>query len=164
MSVEDRSRSGNVISLFGGAPPAPTPSAAPARADLRPVVEAPRTEDPRQDLGRRSLGKGTAQLGRRGGNVSYNLTTGMPASAVNLGKLQSLLEAVIVEFEMEELSARWDDDVQTALQDAVLEWVQRVDAFELELHESGVSISLQTQDDYGYYQYGLDVFPGRADD
>ena len=87
-----------------------------------------------------------------------------PAGALLDEKLQSLLEAVIVEFEMEELAARWDDDVQTALQDAVLEWVQRVDAFELELHESGVSISLQTQDDYGYYQYGLDVFPGRADD
>ena len=81
---------------------------------------------------------------------------------MNLARLQGLLEGVIVNFEMAELSDRWDDDVQAALQDVVLEWVQRVDAFDMQLHESGVSISLQTQDDYGYYQYGFDVFPGRT--
>jgi hypothetical protein len=125
-------------------------------------AEAPRFEDPRQDLGRRTLGKGTAQLGRRSGSVMYNLTTGMAASAVNLAQLQSLLEGVIVRFEVAELTARWDDDIQAALQDVVLEWVQRVDAFDMQIHESGVSVSIQTQDDYGYYQYGFDVFPGRT--
>ncbi|HCH61820.1 MAG TPA: hypothetical protein DFR83_03370 [Deltaproteobacteria bacterium] len=164
MSEDDRSRSGNVISLFGGARPPTLSPAAPARAELRRVAQAPQTEDPRQDLGRRTLGKGTAQLGRRGSSVMYNLATGMAASAVNLGKLQSLLEGVICELEMPELSERWDDEVRGALQDAVLEWVQRVDAFELEVHDSGVSISLQTQDDYGFYQYGFDVFPGRPAD
>jgi hypothetical protein len=92
----------------------------------------------------------------------YNLTTGMAASAVNLAQLQSLLEGVIVRFEVAELTARWDDDIQAALQDVVLEWVQRVDAFDMQIHESGVSVSIQTQDDYGYYQYGFDVFPGRT--
>jgi hypothetical protein len=125
-------------------------------------AEAPRFEDPRQDLGRRTLGKGTAQLGRRSGSVMYNLTTGMAASAVNLAQLQSLLEGVIVKFEVAELTARWDNDIQAALQDVVLEWVQRVDAFDMQIHESGVSVSIQTQDDYGYYQYGFDVFPGRT--
>mgnify|MGYP000742728105 CR=1 FL=1 len=162
MSKDDRSRGGNVISLFGGPRP-PTPAAPPpAKTELRPVPEALRYDDPRQDLGRRTLGKGTAQLGRRGGSVTYNLTTGMAASGVNLGELQTLLEAVVADFDMSELSSRWRVDVHDALQDAILEWVQRLDAFELVLHESGVSISLQTQDDYGYYQYGLDIFPGRG--
>ena len=164
MSEDDRSRSGNVISLFGGSRPPTLSPSAPERTALRRVLKAPPTEDPRQDIGRRTLGKGTAQLGRRGSSVQYNLATGMSASGVNLGKLQSLLEGMICEFDMGELSERWDDDVRSALQDAVLEWVQRVDAFELELHDSGVSISLQTQDDYGFYQYGFDVFPGRSAD
>lgn len=165
MSSDDRSPAGNVISLFGGpvpsAPPVPAP-AAPGRTAIGVSAEAPGFEDPRQDLGRRTLGKGTAQLGRRSGSVIYNLTTGMAASSVDLARLQGLLEGVIVHFEMAELSARWDEDVQAALQDVVLEWVQRVDAFDMQLHESGVSVSLQTQDDYGYYQYGFDVFPGRT--
>jgi hypothetical protein len=164
MSNDDRSNGGNVISLFGGPRPTTPTEARPSRTELQPVPEAPRYEDPRQDLGRRTLGKGTAQLGRRGGSVTYNLVTGMPASAVNLGELQGLLEGVVSDFEMAELSARWDPEVKEALQDVLLEWVQRLDAFELQLHESGVSISLQTQDDYGYYQYGLDVFPGRTID
>ncbi len=164
MSMDDRSAGGNVISLFGGPRTTPPEPTVPARAELHPVPQAPRLDDPRQDLGRRTLGKGTAQLGRRGNTTEYNLTTGMSASGVNLGELQSMLEEVVADFEMAELAARWQDDVQGALQDALLEWVQRLDAFELVLHESGVSISLQTQDDYGYYQYGLDIFPGRGTD
>ena len=164
MPTDERPRSGNVISLFGGGRPPAPPASTPERSVLQPVLEAPRHEDPRQDIGRRTLGKGTAQLGRRGGGAAYNLVTGMPASAVNLGKLQSLLETVISELEQPELRVRWDDDVRSALQDALLEWVQRVDAFDLQVHESGVSVSIQTQDDFGYYQYGFDVFPGRRDD
>jgi hypothetical protein len=71
---------------------------------------------------------------------------------------------VLADFEVEELNSRWQVDVHNFLQEVLLDWVQRLDAFELVLHESGVSISLQTQDDYGYYQYGFDVFPGRGVD
>lgn len=162
MPTHDQNPDGNVISLFGGPRPASTPRRAPARTALHAAPEAPSFDDPRQDLGRRTLGKGTAQLGRRGGTVMYNLTTGMAAASVDLGRLQGLLEGVIVDFEQAELAARWREDVEEALQSTILEWVQRLDAFELELHESGVRVSLQTQDDFGYYQYGLDVFPGRS--
>ena len=163
MSTDDRSPSGNIISLFGGSRSVtPEETTPPSKIELRSVPEAPRYDDPRQDLGRRTLGKGTAQRGRRGGSVSYNLTNGMPASGLNLGKLQGLLEDVVADFEFDELSARWQVDVHDFLQDVLLDWVQRLDAFEMVLHESGVSISLQTQDDYGYYQYGFDVFPGRG--
>ena len=162
MSNDDPSAGGNVISLFGGPRTTAAEPPPPTRNVLGPVPEAPRYDDPRQDLGRRTLGKGTAQQGRRKSGVSYNLTTGMAASAVNPGKLQGLLEEMVADFEVAELTNRWRVDVHDGMQDALLEWVQRLDAFELVLHDSGVSVSLQTQDDYGYYQYGFDVFPGRG--
>jgi len=165
MPTDDRAPGDNVISLFGGPRPA-TPRRAPAPAPSRTVLhkapEAPPLEDPRQDMGRRTLGRGTVQQGRRGGTVMYNLTHGMAAARVDLARLQELLEGIMADLTVAEMTARWDDDVREALQDALLEWVQRVDAFELEAHESGARVSIQTQDDFGYYQFAFDAFPGRG--
>ncbi len=165
MPTDDRLPGDNVISLFGG----PRPQAArsesaprPSRPALHAVLEAPAFEDPRQDVGRRTLGRGTAQQGRRGSGVAHNLTHGMGAASVNLAQLQELLESIMSTLTVAEMTARWDDDVRDSLQNALLEWVQRVDAVELEAHESGARVSLQTQDDFGYYQYALDAFPGRG--
>ncbi len=175
--MHDRPPGDNVISLFGGArsagptSPEKEPESTPPsrsrgeRTPLRQAPEAPRFTDPRQSVGRSSLGKGTAQTGRRnGGSVMYNFTSGMGASSVNLGQLQTIIETILADITLPELTARWNDDVSTAVQDALLEWVQRVDHFELELHESGVRVSLQTQDDFGYYHYAFDAFPERGDE
>ena len=167
MSTHDRPPGDNVISLFGGAPPA-TPQHAPPpdpeRTGLQSAPAAPPLQDPRQDIGRRTLGRGTVQQGRRGSGVMYNLTHGMAAASVDLARLQEILEGIMAELSVTEMSARWDDDVRETLQDTLLEWVQRVDLFEMEVHESGARVSVQTQDDFGYYQYSFDVFPGRAVD
>jgi len=165
MPTDDRAPGDNVISLFGGPRPQPArrvPEPRPARTPLHAVVAAPLYEDPRQDVGRRTISRGTAQQGRRGNGVAYNLTHGMGAASVNLARLQELLEGIMSALTVAEMGARWEDDVRESLQDALLEWVQRVDAFELEAHESGARVSFQTQDDFGYYQYAFDAFPGRG--
>jgi len=43
-----------------------------------------------------------------------------------------------------------------------LTWIQRCKAIHFDLGENGVSLTIETQDDRGYYEYKLDVFPQRA--
>jgi hypothetical protein len=88
----------------------------------------------------------------------------MAAASVDLARIQEILEGIMAQLSVAEMTARWDDDVREALQNALLEWIQRVDLFEMEVHESGARVSVQTQDDFGYYQYAFDAFPGRASD
>jgi len=45
---------------------------------------------------------------------------------------------------------------------AILTCIQRCKEMNFEFAEHGIRITLETQDDYGYYTYAFDVFPGRT--
>lgn len=131
----------NVVSLFGGSRPSPTP-------------QDPRQAGFREILG--NLGSATG-LDLRG----PNLQTGFRASAVDLGRLQELLEQPLRGLAMDELRRRWKDDLLPAAEKTVLGGVQRVKELRFEVRDNGVNVQLQTQDDRGYYRYSFDIFPGR---
>jgi len=87
--------------------------------------------------------------------------SGFPASAVDLGLLQDLLEDAIKLFDMHEVTERWEQDLGAWFRTTVVAWVQRCKYVSFGLKEHGVHIAMQTQDDCGYYEYEFDVFPGR---
>jgi hypothetical protein len=86
---------------------------------------------------------------------------GFRASAVDLGALQKLLGEGLGRFSMDQVRQRWDDDVLRWVCAGIRTWVQRCKEMHFELADNGIHISLQTQDDHGYYQYEFDVFPGK---
>jgi len=47
------------------------------------------------------------------------------------------------------------------MDEVILTWVQRCKCIHMELGDVGVTITLDTQDDRGYYTYTFEVFPGR---
>jgi len=96
------------------------------------------------------------------GQIVGNLTdAGYRASAVDLGALQDVLSAAIAHFDMEQVRARWSHDVFDWMRAAIAMFVQRRKEIRFDLEENGVHITLDTQDDRGYYRYEFDVFPGR---
>lgn len=162
MSQDKPPGSTNVISLFGGAPPSIAPVAPePAAGALNMAPDAPRTDDPRQLQSRRTLGNTSAGMGRRSAGPRPNLDTGFAAASVDLGRLQTILEDVLANLTAEAVVARWANELEDTLQAIILEWVQRVGKLELSTHESGLRVHIETQDDFGYYQYAFDVFPGK---
>jgi hypothetical protein len=86
---------------------------------------------------------------------------GYRASAVDLGALQKILGEGLGRFSMEQVRQRWDDDVLRWVCAGIRTWVQRCKEMHFELADNGIHISMQTQDDHGYYQYEFDVFPGK---
>lgn len=89
-------------------------------------------------------------------------THGFRASAVDLGALQDLIEEALARFEMSQVRERWDVDVRTWIGHTIVSWIQRCKVVQFELGETGIHVKIETQDDRGYYQYELDVFPGRS--
>ena len=101
-----------------------------------------------------SAARGTMQV------RSANLTSGFPASAVDIGKLQAALERGLTRFDQAQLEARWSEIFQW-IASVIGAWVQRRKELKIERRETGIRIELMTQDDLGYYRYGFDVFPRR---
>lgn len=131
----------------------------------------PPTPDPPAGMvdARQSLfGDVTARLGEAldltDGHIrTANVASGYPASAVNLGHLQDMLEAALYRFDMTMVRERWDVDLFAWIRRVLLVWIQRCKLIEFDLDgDSGLHIRLETQDDRGYYHYEVDVFPGRT--
>ncbi|HEX8408387.1 MAG TPA: hypothetical protein VF883_05955 [Thermoanaerobaculia bacterium] len=138
------------VLLFPPLPPTPAPPVAPL--------------DERQQTFYRITSRLVEQLAQQDGEVTYVDTThGFRASAVDLGALQGLIEQALARFDMSQMRERWDVDVRTWIGHTIVSWIQRCKVVQFELGETGIHIKIETQDDRGYYQYELDVFPGRAE-
>jgi|GEM_PF-1851516 len=165
MSRSRRPPEDNVISLFGRRRSPPEPPEPPAvdkpAPTLRAAPEAPPFTDPRQAKATRILTNLNAQLPLGAGTSMVNMTTGMAAADLRVGKLQDLLEAMLVEYDMDTLRTEWTEGVGRAVQGAIEVWVQRLKELELDVRDNGVHVRMQTQDDRGYYRYSFDIFPGR---
>jgi hypothetical protein len=90
-----------------------------------------------------------------------NFANGFSASAVDLGRLQDVLERGLRRFDLASVERRWPE-VERWIHDVLRAWVQRRKVVRIERRERGVRIELTTQDGRGYYDYAFDVFPGRA--
>ena len=66
----------------------------------------------------------------------------------------------IARLDMRQVEARWDE-VREWMRGVLRTWVQRYKMLNIERHENGIRVEIETQDDCGYYLYGFDVFPGR---
>lgn len=124
-------------------PPAPRLDPDPRQRQFREIVE--------------TLAEATAESGRLG--VS-NTTGGFPASALNLGQLQEALQAGVATLDMQQVHERWKDDLFDWMRLTIGAWVQRCKFLRMRLRKTGIHIEIETQDDYGYYCYEFDVFPG----
>jgi hypothetical protein len=117
--------------------------------------------DPRQRQATRIIGtlarlaEPTMQL------AGPNFVTGFHASALDLGRLQAALARGIARFDMAQITERWDE-VLAWMRSVLRAWVQRYKHLKIERRDLGIRVEIQTQDDHGYYEYGFDVFPGRA--
>ncbi|MBI5533729.1 MAG: hypothetical protein HY898_13495 [Deltaproteobacteria bacterium] len=89
-----------------------------------------------------------------------NLVHGFHASAVHLGSLQSALARGIARLDRIQVKERWDEIFEW-MQHLIRTWVQRCKMMRVKRRATGIRVELETQDDYGYYTYGFDVFPGR---
>jgi hypothetical protein len=89
-----------------------------------------------------------------------NLSTGFYASAVDVGRLQAALEHGLARFDETQLERRWDE-ILGWMRRVTRTWVQRCKRMRIECRQTGIRIELETQDDFGYYEYGFDVIPSR---
>jgi hypothetical protein len=129
-----------------------------------PAIPDPPTglHDERQSTFRRIAGGLAEELsGSAGGFGTANVTTGYPASAVDLGGIQDVIETALHRFDMAQVRSRWTDTLFPWLRRMLLTWIQRCKSIHFDLEEKGIRLQLQTQDDRGYYHYEFDVFPGR---
>jgi hypothetical protein len=134
------------VTLFPPIPRVPKPPQFPA--------------DPRQSSTAHVIGA-IAGIARGTMHVSGpNLSTGFHASAVDLGRLQSVLERGLARFDDGQLKTRWDE-VFDWIRRVARTWIQRRKALHIQLRELGIRIELETQDDLGHYEYRFDVFPRR---
>ncbi len=126
-------------------PPAP-------RVPLAPNL----AEDPRQSGAARVIGAiaGAAQSAMHVGGP--NPSTGFHASAVDVGRLQAILERGLARFDDAQLEARWEG-IFDWIRRVIRSWVQRCKQMRIERRGNGIRIELETQDDLGYYEYGFDV-------
>ena len=115
----------------------------------------------RQSQFRRIVGNLGAAIGGHGSLSTANVQSGYPAAAPDLGRLKDALERGLARFDMDQVRARWDDDVFEWLRLTVKAWVQRCKMLQIRPRQNGVQIRLMTQDDHGYYRYEFDVFPGK---
>ena len=128
-----------------------------------PLPRVPRppdaAADPRQAGARHVIGQlqSSADLLASGPNFA----TGFWASAVDLGRLQDVLERGLRRFDPASVERRWPE-VERWMHDALRSWVQRRKVVRIERRERGIRVEFTTQDDRGYYDYAFDVFPGRV--
>jgi hypothetical protein len=118
------------------------------------------TGDDRQRVFERIAGV-IGEHGESGHVTVANTVHGFRASAVDLGFLQDMLGKAVAELRMEDVRARWSDDLFPWFRKALLSWVQRCKRIQISLEENGIGIEIETQDDRGYYRYVFDVLPGR---
>ena len=145
-------------------PDAP-PEAAPVVGHLPPLGKPP--DPPRLPPDPRQAVADAIKFGLVRGLLGEEPTTtdvprtGFHAAGVHVGQLKAAMESGLVAFDMATVTARWDVDVQRWLLDLLKAWVQRWKLARLEPRDNGIAVTLETQDDLGYYTYGFDVFPGR---
>lgn len=135
--------------------PPPKPPALP------PIPEPPRfPPDPRQQRFVAIVGGLNRQLSGAAHIVNSNVSTGFPASAPDIGKLQSVLASSIERMDMRAVRKRWKGEVSPWFEHVVLTWVQRCKEMRSVVRRNGVHVRLRSQDDHGYYFFAFDVFPG----
>ena len=127
-----------------------------------PPMPAPplASPDPRQETFHRIVGNLQGQLGA-GTTVAANTDSGYRASAVDLGHLQEILGDAIRLFDMKAVNDRWEDDLGEWFRRTVVAWIQRLKSADFSIKDNGIHVTMETQDDRGYYQYEFDVFPGK---
>lgn len=91
-----------------------------------------------------------ANLSGRGATTAANTGQGFPASAVDLGRLKTVLEVGLQQLDMRQVRERWSEDVFVWLCSAVRAWVQRCKAMTMRPRRDGIHVRLETQDDHGY--------------
>jgi hypothetical protein len=130
---------------------------------LPPVPQPPvGPEDERQQTFARIVGNITGALFSEGETRIGNTATGFRASAVDLGQLQAMMEDAIATWDMEQVRARWEEDLFKWVHRLLRGWVQRPKHMQFDIDDDeGIRIRLETQDNRGYYHYQFDVFPGR---
>jgi len=127
---------------------------------LPPIPEPPSFgPDPRQETFYAIVGRLGTALSEAGGELRVAATsTGYPASAVDLGRLQSELERALTGWSTREIRTRWRDEVFPWISQFTRAWVQRRSILTAKRTRSGVRIVLDTKDGRGYYHYVFEVF------
>ncbi len=130
---------------------------------LPPLPAPPRVgPDPRQRTFEAIVGAMAGPLSRRGRVGVANVARGFPASAVDLGAIQTALQRGVARLDMKQVRARWSADLFAWMRRVVLTWVQRCKLLQFRLRPRGIHVRMETQDDDGYYCYAFDVFPGKV--
>lgn len=70
------------------------------------------------------------------------------------------LERGVQRLDAHQVAERWDE-VRAWMRRVIATWVQRYKMLNIKRLESGIRVEIESQDDYGYYNYGFDVFPKR---
>jgi hypothetical protein len=117
--------------------------------------------DARQAGAERILGSIARLAATTMGVAGPRFTHGFPASAVDLGRLQTALERGLKRFDAAQVEARWQEIFRWIVL-VIGAWVQRYKELKIERHEQGIRVEMKTQDDLGYYDYAFDVFPRRG--
>ncbi|HEU4369959.1 MAG TPA: hypothetical protein VFV05_17180 [Methylomirabilota bacterium] len=108
------------------------------------------------------VGHLTTALSDVEGEVQVAATsTGFPASAVDLGRLQSEMEGALAGWSSKDVRSRWRDEVFPWISRFTRAWVQRRSILTAKRTRSGIRIVLDTKDDRGYYHYVFEVFLNR---
>ena len=130
---------------------------------LPPLPSPPASSlDERQQTFNDIIGNLTSALSQRGGVATVNTTTGFHASAVDLGYLQNVIGDAIALFDMAQVRERWSVDLFDWIRRTLTSSIQRCKQIHFDLEENGIRITLDAQDDRGYYHYEFDVFPGKS--
>lgn len=116
--------------------------------------------DPRQRLTAGVIGALVEALASGTADAGPNFRTGFQASSVDLGRLQSVLAAVVERFDESALEERWSEVFDWTWR-VIRSWVQRCKAAKIERCGRAIHVELETQDDHGVYKYAFDVFPRR---
>ena len=131
-------------------------------ATLPPVPPPPSFgPDPRQEIFYQTVGRLGAELQEKGEIRVASTATGYPASAVDLGRLQTEIEQALAGLTLDEIRSRWDAEVLPWLAEFTRNWIQRRKTLRTEIRGHGIALTIETQDDIGHYTYAFDVFPGR---
>jgi len=105
------------------------------------------------------VGRLTSALSGVEGEIHTAATsTGYPASAVDLGRLQSEIERALTGWPRKEVRARWRDEVFPWISALTRAWVQRRSILTLKRTRTGIRVIIDTKDDRGYYHYVFEAF------
>ena len=128
--------------------------------ELPPIPEPPSFgPDPRQETFYRIVGRLTSALSGAEGDVRAAATaTGYPASAVDLGRLQTEIERALAGWSRRDIRVRWRDEVFPWISGLTRGWVQRRSILTLKRTRTGIRVILDTKDDRGSYHYVFEAF------